>query len=320
MPERRNVVGAVLNLLKDRDPVILHSHFDRYDMSALLLKAFYRRCKVVWHFHGIAPLTTKQWVKDVVKVRVFARGFGDLFIPVADGPYRNALERGFPSRRLLLNYNGIDTARFSTTGRRREEARALLGVSNDEVVFLLLGYDPFVKGVDTFIKAAEQVRQSDRLRKKFVVIARNRTRQFISQLLESVRLEKVLRIMDPIEDFALILDGIDALVAPSRREGLSYAVPEAMAAGKLVLCSDIPGVRENYAGAGGVWLFPTEDWEQLSLLMTQAAELPSDDRARLGQQNSQFVTERYSLGKWAERIGDMYSELLHDPWRPVISH
>ncbi len=61
--------------------------------------------------------------------------------------------------RLSLSHNGIDTVRFSSDGKRRNEARSLLGVSSDQVVFLLLGYSPLVKGVDVFIKAADELQR-----------------------------------------------------------------------------------------------------------------------------------------------------------------
>src|SRR4029078_8855246 len=107
----------------------------------------YRHSKVIWHFHGVAPLTPKQRAKDAVKVQIFARRFGDSFLSVADGPYRNALDRGFPPDRVPIHYNGVDLARFSADEKRREDARMRLKASADQCVFLLLGYSPLVKGV-----------------------------------------------------------------------------------------------------------------------------------------------------------------------------
>lgn len=312
LPRQRNVVLPLMRLLENSDPVIIHSHFDTYDVSGIALKiARYRDAKVVWHFHSTARLTVKQRLKDAIKVQCLARNFVDLFISAADGAYQNALDRGFPQGRLSLSHNGIDTVRFSSDGERRNEARSLLGVSSDQVVFLLLGYSPLVKGVDVFIKAADELQRRSTRSHIFLIVARDDTRRFIAQLPEANRLGSAIRIIDPIQDFRFLLDAIDVLVAASRREaGLSYAVLEAMATAKPVLCSDIPGVRENCGNMRGVRLFPNEDWKSLASLMQSVSELSPAERNAFGQLNSRYVIDHYSLETWATNVGNLYSTLL----------
>jgi glycosyltransferase involved in cell wall biosynthesis len=298
-------------VLREVRPLIFHSHFETFDLSTVLLKlAFYRDCKVVWHFHGMARMTTSQRLKDLFKVRLLARNFGDAFVPVSDGAYRNAVDRGFPRVKIALNQNGIDSARFSPDCGKRLESRLALGASGNETVFLSLGYDPVVKGTDLFVKAAAEMTRSAGRNALFLVIGRKNTRDFISQMREASDLGVTLRILDPTDDFPPLLSGVDVLVAPSRTEGLSYAVLEAMACGKVALCSDIPGVREIYGNVEGVWLFPTEDWKTLAQLMQRARELPPAERECLVQSNSKFVASHYSLEEWAKRMGTTYRNLL----------
>jgi glycosyltransferase involved in cell wall biosynthesis len=83
-----------------------------------------------------------------------------------------------------------------------------------------------------------------------------------------------------------------------------------MATGKLVISSDIPGIRELYGQSEGVWLFPAEAWQTLSILMKRAQELPSSKREVLGQANAQYVVEHYALEKWVEKLGEIYHTLL----------
>jgi len=127
---------------------------------------------------------------------------------------------------------------------------------------------------------------------------------------ESDRLRKCLRVIDTTDNFPLLLNGIDVFVASSRTEGLSYAVVEAMAAGKLILCSDIPGVREIIGGAEGVWLFPSKDWAKLAQLMQKAMKLSPTEREYLGLLNSQYVATRYSVDGLAKRMMEIYSGLF----------
>jgi glycosyltransferase involved in cell wall biosynthesis len=85
-----------------------------------------------------------------------------------------------------------------------------------------------------------------------------------------------------------------------------------MAAGKLILSSDLPGIRKIYGNSGGVWFFPPEDWRMLAELMQKAQKLPFIKREYLGQLNSQYIVEHYTLERWAERIGEIYRALLRE--------
>jgi glycosyltransferase involved in cell wall biosynthesis len=121
-----------------------------------------------------------------------------------------------------------------------------------------------------------------------------------------------LRILDPIDDFPGLLSGIDVFVTPSRTKGFPYAIIEAMAAGKLILSSDIPGIREIYRELPGVWLFPSEDWRTLGELMQRATALSHTQREHRGRANSRYVTEHLSVEVLATQISAAYSRLLNN--------
>ena len=313
LPAKRNIIVPLRSLLEEFNPLIFHSHFQTFDLGAMFLNlTAFKNARLVWHIHSIAQLSWGQRLKDILKIRFLARQFGDLFIPVGDGAYRNAIERAFPREKLFLNHNGVDIARFSDDGvRQRQHNQSSPVGSNRQNVFLLLGYNPVIKGVDLFIKAAAKLSRDRRSNSCFVVVGRQTTREFVSRLPESHELGCSLKIVDPTDNFPALLSGVDVLVASSRSEGFGYAVIEAMAAGKRVLCSDIPGVRETYGKSKGVWLFATEDWEQLADLMKESEDLPGAEREYLGEVNSRYVASHHSLEAWAKRTVQCYERLLH---------
>ena len=126
-----------------------------------------------------------------------------------------------------------------------------------------------------------------------------------------MRLGATLRVIDPVQDFAAFLNAVDVVVSASRSEGLPYAILEGMAAGKLILSSDIPGARETYGGSRGVWLFPPADWMTLATCMRSAAHLSILERRVLGDTNCRYVAQHYSLTAWADEIADVYEAMLH---------
>jgi len=313
VPRKRNVAAAVGRLLLDWQPVIFHSHFSLYDFSPVLLKIMgCRKSKILWHYHNPTPPTFLQRTKDVFKLQLVARTVGAACIAVGDGVYRSLLDAGFCAEKVFLVHNGVDTTRFSPDQRARTRMRELLGIGEcqKKTLFLLLGGEPSRKGVDVFVKAAAEVVRAGFQSCGFLIVGDNKTKDFVMDLSEYPVLREYLKVLDPVDDFPSLVNAVDVFVSASRSEGLSYAVAEALSAGKLALCSDIPGVREVYGNVDGVRLFPTQDSTQLAELMRDVGALPAAERERLGKENRKYVAEQCSLAGWAAKVGDVYSRIL----------
>ena len=309
----RNVAGQVRRLLLDREPLILHSHFFFFDLTSLVLKyTTFKTAKVVWHYHNPVGGTVKQRIKDSLKVRLLFNLMGDYCIAVGDGVYKSIRDAGLASEKSILLYNGIDTDRFLS--KRHDvslESGKNLGITAPhDVVFLLLGWDPVRKGIDVFFRAAEELSRTYK-HCRFLVVGRTKAREFVSQLMrESFLTNDAFRVIDPVEDFNVLLNVTDVFVSASRSEGFTYSVLEAMMAGKIVLASDIAAVRETYGRSEGAWLFPTEDWKMLAKLMEKSVSLTQGKKQSLGLINSQYVIENHSLDRWCEEVGQVYRLLL----------
>jgi len=310
IPHKRNVVGQIRSLLSGRDLLVLHSHFYTYDLTATLLKyVAFKNAGIVWHYHSRSGRSVKQRIKDVLKIRLFFNLLGDYCIAVGDGVLKDIRDAGLASEKSILIYNGVNTDRFLNRHESSLEVRKTLGILREDVVFLLLGWSPLVKGVDVFLKAAEQVSRKYG-HCKFLVVGRDKTREFVSHLSCVSDLGGAFRVIDPVEDFSFLVQGVDVFVSASRSEGFGYAVIEAMASEKLILCSDIVPVRQTYGRSKGVWLYPSEDWEMLAELIGKAAGLSPDEKQSLGIINRQHVTENYSMDHWSRRIGQLYKEII----------
>src|SRR5262245_59602306 len=56
VPRKRNVVSAVRQQLSGYEPLIFHCHFSMYDVTAAVLNLlFYKRSKLLWHYHSPTP-------------------------------------------------------------------------------------------------------------------------------------------------------------------------------------------------------------------------------------------------------------------------
>ena len=111
-------------------------------------------------------------------------------------------------------------------------------------------------------------------------------------------------------DVPKYLRASDCFVFPSKREGLSKAVIEAMASGLPVVCTEIPGVTEDMItnGADGIIL----DSRDPAALAGAIQELKQDEemRRRLSARALAKVREKFSLADVTRRHLDLYRELL----------
>jgi len=97
------------------------------------------------------------------------------------------------------------------------------------------------------------------------------------------------------------------LVLPSTREGFGLVLTEAMACGTPCVAYDVPAVREVLAdGEAGV-LVASRDVAGLAAAIDRLLE-GSAERERLIAAGRRLVSERYTSGRFAERMEGVYRE------------
>jgi glycosyltransferase involved in cell wall biosynthesis len=310
VPRKKNVVSHIREHLRAIDPLILHTHFFLYDISTVFVKALFNRdVKLVWHYHNPLDQTLRKRLKSTLKIRVLEPYFVEKLVAVGDAVYETLLACGLDAQKICLIYNGVDTVKYCANSHLRNIVRDSLEISDTQTVFLLLGWDPLRKGLDVFLKAAEDVANRPGAF-VFLVLGREETSHFLSNSTLSDKIKRYFKVIEPVGDFAALLSAIDVLVSASRSEGFPYSILEAMAAERLVISSELPATRHTYGKSDGVWVYDTENPAALASLMRKAIELPSVEINSLRAHNREFVNQTYSLNLWANTIVDLYESLV----------
>jgi glycosyltransferase involved in cell wall biosynthesis len=104
------------------------------------------------------------------------------------------------------------------------------------------------------------------------------------------------------------LQWADCLIVPSKREGLSNALLEAMAAGLACIANDIPPNREALADGAAGMLVPGGSEKHLTEAMLKMATL-NGYSASYGQKAFLQVKENYSIDSIANRYIRLYEKL-----------
>lgn len=206
-------------------------------------------------------------------------------------------------RRLMVVPSGVPIPPAADPANRAATRRAL-GLGDETLAVLFLGQleerkDP--------LTAVESVREIGRRGVDAVLLVAG------EGPLES-RLQELegpdLRLLGFRRDAPSLLDAADVFVMPSAREGLSFALLEAMSHGLPPVVADGPGNAEGVADAGLV--FPFGDAAALADALERLARDPGE-RARLGAAARTRVETEYGAERLRRGVELGYRAALSEP-------
>jgi glycosyltransferase involved in cell wall biosynthesis len=213
---------------------------------------------------------------------------------------------GVPPHHLHLIPNGVDCARFAPADApARDAARAALGLATEVPLVLFVGRLEPVKGADLLLAAWQRVASPDAI----LVLAGSGPLGPALAAAASGRDGPLARVRfaGAVDDPVPWYRAADIAVVPSRSEGLSNSLLEAMASGLAIVATAVPGNAAVLpAGVDGT-LVPPEP----AALASAIDELLADreTRARLGQGAARTAALRYDLRVTADSYEALYRAL-----------
>lgn len=207
--------------------------------------------------------------------------------------------------------NGIEIEEFSALPAREIFESRCPEVKGKKII-LFLGRIDYKKGLDLLIKAYAQVVQASEHGSSLLVVAGPDLvgyREAIEELIraENLRDHVVFAGMLSGDVKLAALNAADIFVLPSRSEGFSVAVLEALAAGCPVIITDacnFPQVVEAMVGK----VIPTS----VEPLRQALTEMLSDDEQRrvMGARARKFVKEEFDWTAIAARMCGVYEDVI----------
>lgn len=183
-------------------------------------------------------------------------------------------EIGVPKSHISLVHNGVDTVRFCP-GRSGPSALPMGFVPDNGFVVGTVGRLEAVKDQTTLAKAfVHLLRRWPEMRDRFrlVIIGEGCLRPTIEQILRDGAVSDLAWLPGFRDDLPNLYRALDLFVLPSRREGISNTVLEAMATGLPVIATRVGGNPEIVVpGETGV-LVAASDPEIMAAAMLNYAE------------------------------------------------
>ena len=132
-------------------------------------------------------------------------------------------------------------------------------------------------------------------------------------------LESTVRFLGGITDVPALLNACDMAAFSSRNEGMPNGVLECMAAGKAVVASDLPGIRDALGADTNGVLVPPGDAGKFARRLLDVLR-NNEKRAALGTANGARIRTEFSVERMVERHLQIIRANLLNPerdwWRP----
>lgn len=124
-------------------------------------------------------------------------------------------------------------------------------------------------------------------------------------VLQAWKNEKVITWLGPRNDIAELYNQAHIAVLPSYREGLPKSLLEAVACGKPIVTTDVPGCREVVNANENGLLVPPRDAQALAIALKKLVEYP-ELRLRMGKNSRRRAEEEFDEKKIISETLDLY--------------
>jgi len=213
-------------------------------------------------------------------------------------------------KKVHLIPNGVDTEKFQppTPPQREEIRRRCLDVRGDEMVILMVGRLWQQKAPEVLLKAAAGLLRQQR-DMRVVFIGDGELMETLKTEARQAEVESQVCFLGWRTDVPEILKGADIFVLPSRWEGLSIAILEAMAAGVPVVASDIPGNRAVICDGENGELFRMDNVDDLQKRLSELSS-NREKRERYSRRGLDDIQRDHELGARMARLRALYLEII----------
>ena len=222
---------------------------------------------------------------------------------------------GIKESRIAQIYNGVDTLLFTPSTGARPAIAGCPFVDAQHWLVGTVGRMQTVKDQTLLARAfvgavAQQPALRERLR--LVMVGGGPLRDECLAILNTGGVGDLAWLPGERADVPDVMRGLDCFVLPSKAEGISNTILEAMACGLPVVATDVGGNAELVDAGRTGCLVPAGDVEQLAAALISVATDPETAR-KWGQAGRERVERRFSLQSMVAAYQRVYDDVLSRP-------
>lgn len=207
-------------------------------------------------------------------------------------------------------FNGMETEHVQGS-RGRLAMRQEMRIADETPVITTVGNIRRVKGIDILVQAAQQVCRKYP-KALFLVVGRKSEPEYCRQLeskIASLGLTDNFLFLGSREDVFPILRMSDIFCLPSRSEGFSNALIEAMACRLPCVATEVGGNSEVIKHGESGFIVASEDWQDLAARVNYLLD-DSSLATEMGLRGEEVIQSRFTAQAMIGELVQVYQELL----------
>ncbi len=294
----RTELRRIADLMQDRGIQISHTHMSRAHAFGVLLRWINRTpCVATAH-------NRQRQLHWFLNDYVIANSYATL-------RFHQRWNRVSVRRSSVVPYL-VDLTRFETvSATQRSNARAALGVAEETPLLGIIGDVCRRKGHTYLVRALPQILSSVPAA-RLVVIGNTIPPEYQTQVCseaERLGVSQAILWRPFADDISGLMSALDLCVSASLEEALGLTIPEAMAAGRAVVGTNVGGIPENVVHSQtGLLVRPAHPGE----MATAITELLTDParRKRMGDAARERVRRMYNAQRSVSRIETILAQVI----------
>lgn len=286
--------------LRQQQVQIVQTFFESSDIWAGFIAKISSKAKLIWSRRDMGILRAD---KHHIAYRLMS-GFPDAVFAVSEQVRKHCIEVDrIDPRQVYTIHNGLNLSDWNITSK--------VARNSGNVLITTVGNIRRVKGHDIFIRAAASI-ATNFSNVLFSIAGSILEPDYFAELQALVRdlnLSDRFNFAGGVTNLHQHLSEADIFVLPSRSEGFSNAIIEAMAASLPVIATDVGGNSEAVKDGVSGFLVPSDDPAALAKAITRLLSDPPLAK-KMGTEGKAIAVEQFSTEAMMTKITSVYKNLL----------
>ncbi len=252
------------------------------------------------YFRGIAGWQFRQLLRFTDQIVVVNQEVREWLIEVL----------GISTKKIVLVPNSVNKDEFFPVSKKEKiSKREKLNLPLDKNIFLYVGRLNFLKGVDILLQAWNEIPVSFRRKALLLLVGEGPEYQKLEEICKKLKISNSVRMIGVKKNVFDYYWSADVFVLPSRTEGLSNAMIEAMACGLPSVVTAVGGGVDLIADGENGYLAVSEDYASLANKLVKA-QRDRDQWPEMGVMARKTVLEGVDLETIVAQFHYIYRDLL----------
>jgi glycosyltransferase involved in cell wall biosynthesis len=301
----------LIQRLKELKPDVVHTHSSKAGIIGRWAAHKAQMPFIVHTIHGLAFTASTSKLANTF-YEMLERKTAPIthkIVCVADEMAKQSLSAGIGTpEQYETIYSGMETREFLNPPVPRENVRRELGLSPEHVAVGTVARLFHLKGHDDLLDLAPKLCDAF-ANLRFLWVGDGLLRQQFEQRITEMNLKDrfILTGLVPPARIPELVNAMDILVHPSRREGLARALPQGQLAGAPVVTYDIDGNREGLIDQQTGFLVRPFDKDGLADALARLIR-DANLRQRMGAAGRDFAMKRFDTKVMVDALEALYQQ------------